>query len=626
MPIREQLQPETQDEESGEIVITPEDKTRLQELIEDIGDKSLKIFWDGGVIELRRRLRVEGRRAAQYILEMIERDLVSEDPVASRRLYCELNWLFFCATPNEAKRISKVLTKDKIVREPDRSKKIAIFEILQRIGTEETIDDLTTFVRKEKSESPYFPESDFWYIYDLQDIFRVLMAIRMRARDIDKFVVAISKINEFLQENNQEPFSFGPATIEYYWQELNPRRLERELENFFIENPRSLYAGPEYAPEATDRVISDFYAEGNIQEVESRLEVVRRLRHEARKEKKIKEEPEKDDTKFLRRHWLEYREENPSPYAPTLGIEIEIRAHSVLPPELARKPQGFSGWEWYEQEEWMRKREQIIEEKRQPYHGVEKLGVPRGGDGFWEFAHKPVRNYFTLSKEVQALIAMDLINREDQRHAMHLTIGGVEVEGGGNAYLLARVLEASAWSTRGKRLLRPYLSKYPGWTINGRGGVKERLGYELELGATLGIEIRTFQLQSLTGLDRLLKSAYLLGAALKSCQELKRNDPLNVGQKQEVRIKLTDIWHIFSDKSKDIFTKFGLQEPDDIWSTRELELAENVENSPFYKLAQLLDEAEAEPKSTGAGFVREIRRLIISTRAKIEPIIYPKPV
>ncbi|MEK7090086.1 MAG: hypothetical protein AAB930_00700 [Patescibacteria group bacterium] len=384
------------------------------------------------------------------------------------------------------------------------------------------------------------------------------------------------------------------------------------------------------------------YVKQKFFEVGERLDVVKNLRHEAQREKKIKEEPEDDERKFLRRHWLEYRENNPSPYAPTIGIEVEIREESIMPEELRKDKIRDRGNLGESTSDLYYKRERIIEKIRPLYKKTIELGVPYGYDKFWEFSHRPTKNYLTLSREVQALIEMNLINKEDQKHPLHLTIGGIwcgewnpyakqdstssdEKE----AFVLARVLEASGWRTRGRRLLRPFYAKRDCWAVKGNAGLlqKEKEHDKLEFGAENAVEIRTLQLQTITGLDRLLRSAYLLAASLKSYQEEKKLP--GYFSKSEERKNLIEIWTVFSQKAKEIFIQFGLDDPSSTehWKNPRYYddsdlVAENKEG--FFGLAALLDEAEQDSRSRGRGFVKAIRKLIIETRAKISPIIYPK--
>jgi hypothetical protein len=314
--------------------------------------------------------------------------------------------------------------------------------------------------------------------------------------------------------------------------------------------------------EADERLREECYGKGKMLSAAERLAIVKNLRIMARKENDLDADPEEPDN-FLRRHFLEYKEKHPSPYAPTLGIEIEIPDETVLPKELWQEnleKGGLSSQDFYDQRA----------EYQKKYAETEQIGVPNGNDLFWEFAHEPVRNPLTLAREVQALIGMGLINTKYTKYPLHVTLGGVTSEGlgGEEAYLFSHALEATGWSTDSERLLLPYHNLKDSWLGRlgrGKAGVRERGKFEEGSSANdmkmsneqgignVGVEFRTPQLQSLSGLDRYLHSAYYLGTSLRSFQEQKQNENNNdVTQKE-----LADIWGGFSEKCGELFQKIG---------------------------------------------------------------------
>jgi len=637
-------------EAPGDIELTAEDRERIGSYLNlrewgNLSSESRELVYE--------KLRQEGRKAAFYILEKLDQEINQAEgseqdfpPVDVGSLYYRhINCLSHCATAAESKKLGQILVRDAIALDHDRSSKCAIMAIFQGVGTEEAAEYLKIFSDKSFSTN-YGEESGRFISYDNLEILATLRIILSRTPEDKKHIVeeAISRVEENTRNRSLTP---------YLERQLNfPRRRE---ENYNIYRERSSIITRNYFEERTplarynnsldeeigraelrsffqpreelsvkndeeeDEEITEAYLEQRLLEAEERLQIVKNLRHEIKEEKKMKGgEPEEDDTKFLRRHYLEYREKNPSALAPTLGIEIEIREATVLPERLHLN--SAPGWSTEEGSQWREERDKAKEK----YRKTEKLGVPYGGDKFWEFSHKPVRHYLTLSREVQALIEMGLINKTDQKHPLHLTIGGItsDMTGGGEeAFLLARVLEASAWSVRGRRLLRPFYSKMNVWGCKGEAGGKDRLPGELQIGAKRGVEIRTFQLQSLAGLDRLLRSSYLLGAALKSWQEENHTYKKNKKDKPE-RKRLAEIWSEFSLKTEELFKKFNLADPKNIWTLPYSH--DKDQKSEFWTLARLIDEAEADPKSQGAEFVKEVRELIIKMRAIIAKIIYPK--
>ena len=99
------------------------------------------------------------------------------------------------------------------------------------------------------------------------------------------------------------------------------------------------------------------------------------------------------------------------------------------------------------------------------------------------------------------------------------------------AFLLARALESSGWATTPYRLYMPFDKKLQGsrakiyWAIKGRSGVKNRTdpsyaNHILDMGlGTKAIEIRSLMFKNIVSLDRTLRSAFLLGAALRAYQK-----------------------------------------------------------------------------------------------------------
>jgi len=274
----------------------------------------------------------------------------------------------------------------------------------------------------------------------------------------------------------------------------------------------------------------------------------------------------------------------------------------------------------------------------QKFEKTEDL-VPREYDKFWEFAHHPARNPFTLSREVQALIEMGLIDAKYQRYPLHVTLGGISpgIKGGEYTHLLSHVLEATGWSTSGTRLSIPYTKGEHGWVTKGYAGVRERGerdqqndwngGDDMQAVPELGIssrgtEFRTLQFRSLSGLDRHLHSAYYLGAALRAFQETEEGEREN----DVVSAELAEVWKVFSEKCIKLFADSGLSDPKKIWhvginpldpSKVDIEYVKGE----FLELANILNNAESDPGGPEAEFVHNIRLLIIQTRTKVKEVL-----
>lgn len=613
--------------------LTPEEREEFSELILEFSAASV-LDPNRETVSLRNRIHEKNGRLAEYILGE-----VSDGGLDQRGVYRHTVALEYCASPGEAERIGALLESDLIALDSDRSSKSRLGNILVRVGTVQAVPHCIEFARKTFG-APYGREL---HRADSVEVYTILSALEMRVpgeEDMRKIIRAKEEINNLLRENGLGPISSGEerssreqaarvvagfaAGLEYGMDEIQNEPEENDPANVWTGSAHRL---PDLAEQA--------YVKNKFSEVEARIDVVKRLRHEARVEKEIKEEPEDDERKFLRRHWLEYREKHPSPFAPTLGIEIEIREETILPEELHNKNiYGLPASDYIMKSE---RRSQMLAEVRKRFKKTEVAGVPHSYDKFWEFSHRPVRNYLTLSREVQALIEMGLISKEDQKHPLHVTIGGVwcgrwragTVTVEKEASVLARMLEASGWATRGRRLLRPFYSKRDCWAHKGEAGLlqKTKENDRLEFGAENAVEIRTLQLQTISGLDRLLRSAYLLGAALKTYQE--EGKMPGYFPKSTERRKLADIWGEFSRRAAGLFIEFGLSSPFDLdkWKNpreySDQEVTTGIKEG-FWGLAALLDQAEQDPKSRGADFVRNVRKLIIETRAEIAPIIYPQ--
>ncbi|MCI0679944.1 hypothetical protein L0Y41_01220 [bacterium] len=347
-----------------------------------------------------------------------------------------------------------------------------------------------------------------------------------------------------------------------------------------------------------------------------RLAIVGRLRAAAKAEENPDRNSEDPDN-FLERQSLAYEESNPSPHGVTLGIEIEVPRRAVFPSKKVRSNMTAKELAAYSAE------------KHRKYKRSEDLGVPHQYDAYWEFVHRPVHAPLTLSREVQALIGMKLFNTEYTRYPLHMTVGGImqfsPLHFTEDTNIFARALEATGWSTNGERLMRPYYAKkYGSWAQKGRGGIEARIGkeapkIEVPPGAKekpSAVEFRTFQFQSLSGLDRHLRSAYYLGSALRAFQE---DSVARLTESDLIREGLANIWRNFAKNCSKLFTKAGMEDPgENFWL---LNAKEPDEESPFKDLARILDKGLQDPESTEAKFIHDIRLLIIKTRAEVKDIL-----
>jgi len=360
------------------------------------------------------------------------------------------------------------------------------------------------------------------------------------------------------------------------------------------------YAGNESTPwsEWEDDVAftEEYKNPGTMLDAVSRLKIVKDLRFLG--------EGDSDESEKRRMVNLEYREAHPLPHGVTLVIEIEIPKEAI-----------FLG----EDVEWNKKqKKQFAFEMKEKYAVTQKLGVPAGKDQFWEFAHLPVQNPETLAREVQALIGMGLINAKYDKFPLHVTVGGLSFskkEDGDDTHALARILDATGWTTTGDRLTAPYVDFDSDWTShNCESGLRER-GEEKIIqptdgGMTTAVEFRTPIVRSLFGFDRYLHSMYYLSSSLRAYQEQKKDD--KTGK------QLAKVWRTFAGKCEVCFEEIGLISPFELW---ELDKNNPDEHTPFKDLAKILDKAEKDSKSKESKFIHDIRLLVISARAEAKEIM-----
>jgi hypothetical protein len=71
---------------------------------------------------------------------------------------------------------------------------------------------------------------------------------------------------------------------------------------------------------------------------------------------------------------------------------------------------------------------------------VTALGIPKGRDGYWEFAHLPTRHVETTLAEIGTLRSIGLLPN-NQKHSLQITLGGLKRNK--DVYMLLGILEIS---------------------------------------------------------------------------------------------------------------------------------------------------------------------------------------
>lgn len=327
----------------------------------------------------------------------------------------------------------------------------------------------------------------------------------------------------------------------------------------------------------------------------------------------------------IKAHYLvqaEKFEHDPHPYAPTLGIEIEVYNPTLLTEQQKLLPQV--------------EQKQILAEKFKLFEEVRELGIPRDDSDpdYWEVALRPAHNYRMLLREVQALKDLDLINLEDHYFPMHLNIGGIHQErsqaGQEGALVLARALESSGWATSSYRLDRPFAANKPIWTGPGvDAGVLNRSS-DAVIGGGQAIEIRTLQIQGMENLYRTLSASFYLGAALAAYQDQVRpikghQIPLpREGSNDTETDALSDVWFRFKLEIEDIFARHELRSPSEKWKSPKGRKHLPSTRGDFGVLADLLLSSEQDSEGPGRDFTDDIQGLIIAASTKIAAIIEPR--
>ena len=104
---------EQQNTQRAESELTWDDRERLRNLFLEAEHYDLSPYDRGqGAVELRIRIRDENGKAAQYLLEQAHSGEISVNSLGS---YRHMTLLDLCASPQHAREIGALLTKDEII-------------------------------------------------------------------------------------------------------------------------------------------------------------------------------------------------------------------------------------------------------------------------------------------------------------------------------------------------------------------------------------------------------------------------------------------------------------------------------------------------------------------------------
>lgn len=179
----------------------------------------------------------------------------------------------------------------------------------------------------------------------------------------------------------------------------------------------------------------------------------------------------------------------------TIGAEVEVRWRSYFP-HLWRKyflngRRSYEQLSDYEKQKLTEECSRLEEGLLRNLQAIEKIGVPRGNDRYWEFAFLPVHHPATLIREISTLRGSHMIP-ERNRHSLHITIGGLP-QSKDTGFLLM-LLELLGYTSPERIKAGSVADRVATWDRKGRAGQRPRDPSVLLLGKTEGVEFRTLEL------------------------------------------------------------------------------------------------------------------------------------
>ncbi len=178
------------------------------------------------------------------------------------------------------------------------------------------------------------------------------------------------------------------------------------------------------------------------------------------------------------------------------------------------------------------------------YQATVENGIPKGKDPYWEFANEPTYSWRTLTSEVDLLMDTGLIPKGKQ-HAMHVTLGGVFMQGHGPQIILPGL---ELLSVSSERITDATKSDGHSWARRNShsGGVRGRSGNSLELGQPGATEFRTLATAKPEDHRTIFQAAQMLGAVLlshRSGADVQNAGVIEIGKQwQGYRDTMTDLW------------------------------------------------------------------------------------
>ena len=286
------------------------------------------------------------------------------------------------------------------------------------------------------------------------------------------------------------------------------------------------------------------------------------------------------------------------PIVPTIGAEVEVTWSSMFPKQAERWFADGKTWDDFskdEIEEFDVLCSALDEEVLPTFYAVQRAGVPKGKDSYWEFANQPTRSYQTLAREIGMLMSSNVgVIPVNNNLPMHITLGNITYESG--VFYVLSAAEITGGTT-GNRIRSATINRHVldrNWARKGPSGLYVRAPGEL-VNANDGCEMRTFVADSPEQVKETLRTTQLLGTALNGFREYK------AGSKTEVNQRLWLSWKRLVQATKTTFLEAGLEDVNKKW------MPPYDRTKPWKELADFIDEVSDESiKNSYSNVVRHI--------------------
>jgi hypothetical protein len=288
---------------------------------------------------------------------------------------------------------------------------------------------------------------------------------------------------------------------------------------------------------------------------------------------------------------------------PTIGSEVEVKLSAVNPDvmhEFFGQPDAYGRYaHTYDDLPTEQKTAfdivcKAFERQRLPaYHAAWQAGIPKGKDAFWEFANSPAYDWRTLAAEIELLFSSGLVPA-DVEHSLHVTLGGVDPQGGGMCLVLSglELLFVTPERIAGATDYH-YTDKRSGWARRGEDGLRKRSGLELRLGKSVATEFRTLTVTTPETASTILQTAQMLSSILLAFRH--RHEA-----KQPTVQSIASLWPLYRQELKNLWTHRNL--PAESWGPP------HDHPAPWLGWAACLQRRKdsTSPEADLVGFIKEL--------------------